>query len=469
MVSRIVSLRVAPLLAAVCAFSALDALSALAGPPLDETAPVTGVVERYILSQRAFASSALRTTEEINGQQAFLFDLTSQFRDDGPWTHTLAVVEPPTGPTAVDDEAPSPDGLCVLWLPPSTITPGDALRIVADTAARLRVPCATLDRVPPGDASVNASLRRFAETGDPDAPFPIPMARATISAMDAIEAWSADRAHPINRFVLVGSGVRAWGAMIAAAVDVRAVGVMSLGFDLAHLSAQPPGAVPLLDGLPSFESPRGIQLAALVDPALVLARSGCPLWVVRGLGDQSFPADSLDRYAWDLKVPLRASLRGREGASIADSLPLAELALLVRWSDDPALVVPGATLAAGDASVILLPERDTGDIESVRLWSATSTSGDFANATWKSEPMARDIRRWLAARPIVPEGHTHLAFFGELIVAGPHGSARVTTVPMVVAGRIGAGNGGISPPRGRLFLPPPRRPVDTGDIPGPHQ
>ncbi|MDA0802873.1 MAG: PhoPQ-activated protein PqaA family protein [Planctomycetota bacterium] len=443
------------------AFS-LAAAAPNAGPPIEPDASVAGLVDRYMLSQRAFAGATLVQDDQGPDGRLIRWDLTSQFVDGAPWHHELTLVIP---------EGAEPD--CVVWMPP----PGAAdLARLRSAAGVLHVSVAMLAGVPPAGAegapqgsaaeaaAVAASLRAFRESGDPDRPLPIAMARAAIAAMDTIESWSEDElpGAAIRRFLLVGGGVRGWGAWLAAGLDTRVVGTMLAGFDLANLAMQRADAHPLLAGAGPFDDARGAQLTGLVDPLVIAARARSPLWIVRGTTDTAQPLDALEVYAWDLRQPFRPSLRFNRGAEVACELPVDELRWLVKWSHDPAIVLPGGSLALSTTAVTLVPEVDSGDINKVRLWSASSATLDFSGATWTGEPMARDAHQWLVARPALREGAQYQALVGELILASDSGEqGSITTVPVIIRGASPR-----PPSKGRLFVPPVPKPQSTDDIPG---
>ncbi len=415
-----------------------------AGPPIPPDAPVTGLIDRYMLAQRAFAAATVTATSVADGLSTTRWELTSQLVDGQPWRHELALFAP---------EAAS--GPCILWLPPAGV---DWLPRARDAARLLSSPLAVLTNVPPGatavdeSAVVGASLAAFAREGDPDRPVPIAMARAASAAMDTLEHWSLDQpaGAPLDRFVLVGGGVRGWGAWIAAGVDHRVVGTMMIGFDLGNLAEQRREAFASLRDVASVDQQRLQQLIGLVDPAAIAAHARAPVWIVRGTNDTDYPLEALDHYAWDLKSPFRATHRMNRAGDVATELPVDELRWLVRWSQDPAIILPGASLAVSGSSVTLAPEIDSGDIAKVRLWSASSETLDFSKATWVGEPMARDAHQWLSARPHAAEGARYQALIGELVLLDQQGArGTITTVPVILSGGMTAPK-----PRTRLFVPP---------------
>lgn len=423
------------------------------GPPIATDASVTGLVDRYILAQRAFSAANVLGSSTADGLTTTRWELTSQMVDGQPWHHELALLSPEGA-----------IGPCVLWLPPPGV---DWMPLARDAARAISRPVAVLTNVPfavsaEGEAAaVAASLASFVRDGDPDRPLPIAMARAASAAMDTLEQWSLGQAagEPMTRFVLVGGGVRGWGTWIAAGIDHRVVGTMVAGFDLAKLDEQRREAFASLDGLESADPQRLLQLVGLVDPTAIAAHASAPLWIVRGTNDAAYPLDALDHYAWELTTPFRSTHRMNRGGDVAAELPLDELRWLLHWSQDPAIILPGASLAVSGSGVTLVPEIDSGDISKVRLWSASSETLDFSGATWVGEPMARDAHQWLAARPRVAEGARFQALIGELVLLNEQGiRGTITTVPVILSGGVAAPK-----PKTRLFVPPkPAAPAGDG-------
>lgn len=142
----------------------------------------------------------------------------------------------------------------------------------------------------------------------------LPMTKAAVRAMDAVEqTLAAEKLPVVRRFVVTGGSKRGWTSWLTAAVDSRVVGVAPVVIDLLNLresmrnhhAAYGFWAPSLGDyqsqGLTAFfDSPLSAPLLNLVDPYSYRQRLTMPKCIINASGDEFFTPDSSQFYFDDL-------------------------------------------------------------------------------------------------------------------------------------------------------------------------
>ncbi len=133
------------------------------------------------------------------------------------------------------------------------------------------------------------------------------MAKSVIRTMDALKAWSHGG---LKKFVLWGESKRAWTAwMAAAAGDKRIIGLAPCSFDNLNIPAQmirqkeewghysPAISAYTKRGLQeTLSTPRGQELAVLVDPYSYLSQIKARILTIRGSNDPYWALDAYQEY-----------------------------------------------------------------------------------------------------------------------------------------------------------------------------
>ncbi|WP_299729944.1 PhoPQ-activated protein PqaA family protein [uncultured Endozoicomonas sp.] len=157
------------------------------------------------------------------------------------------------------------------------------------------------------DNLVSFSWGQFLVKPEPDSSWPLhmPMAKAVIAAMDAIEAILAIHDITINGFVLEGGSKRGWTASLTASQDKRVTAIipmvadfLNLGETIKHLLNVYPEGNPAVSAylhLPlrdtSSESEMQ-QLIAMIDPFQYRDALSIPKYIVSASGDEFTPPDN---------------------------------------------------------------------------------------------------------------------------------------------------------------------------------
>jgi PhoPQ-activated pathogenicity-related protein len=365
-------------------------------------APDTSYAWHEVNSRRV---GAARITELI---------LTSQTWRGIAWKHHLVLICPPNV-----DRSSSQVFLFIhggRWKPEyengfQGAMPREASHFVK-LAETLRAPIAVLRQVPyqpmfdrREDALIAYTFDQYLESGEADWPLLLPMVKSAVRAMDAIQAFAAQRwKMSVSSFMVAGASKRGWTSWLTAAVDPRVSSIAPIVIDMlnvpAQIELQRATFGELSDqvqdyvsiDLPSrISSERGKALMAMVDPYQYRAALTPPKLIVLGTNDRYWPLDALKLY-WDgLPEPKRVLYVPNQGHSVGDLERLvAGLSALHRYS------ARGEQLPAVTWSYGAQPDRLDIAVHSDRrprrvlAWTATSPTRDFREAQWTSQRCKRE-------------------------------------------------------------------------------
>ncbi|MDX2174965.1 MAG: PhoPQ-activated protein PqaA family protein [Candidatus Sumerlaeia bacterium] len=312
------------------------------------------------------------------------------------------------------------------------------------------------DRLAPRveDEILAYSFRRYLDGGDDEWPALLPMTKSAVRAMDALQAWAREKRIPakgLDRFVLTGHSKRGWTAYLAAAVDKRVAAIAPHVIDLLAMeqgiAAQPsvwgeysPALKPYIDQgvLKALGTPRGAQLASIIDPNAYREALTMPKLIVHAPSDEFWLPDSTKYYL--AKLPGKNHLRNipNKGHNLDG------------WEDERALatffrsIVSGTELPSVTTSWPTPTEvevKPTAAPKQVLLWRATNTlRQDFRlpaleNGRWESSVVsAGPDGAFRATVPPPPKGFT--AYYVEVVFPDPFGKDRdwsATTEVRIVA------------------------------------
>jgi len=312
------------------------------------------------------------------------------------------------------------------------------------------------------DALIAYTWDKYLRNGDETWPARLPMTKAAVRAMDAIQEYcSSNLSLTIDGFVVAGGSKRGWATWTTAAVDARVEAMVPIVIDVLnveesmkhHYSAYgfwAPAihdyvAMGIMDWLGTAEMR---ALMDIVDPYVYRERYTMPKYLVNSAGDQFFLPDSSQFY-FDA-LPGEKYLRyvpnsdhTLEGSDAAYGV-LAYYQSFLQGTVRPEF----SWTVEGDGSIHV----QTVDVPSeVNLWQATNTSArDFRleaiGAAWTSSPLADQGGGVYVGR--VPEPDTGwTAFLVELVF--PTGgflpfkfTTEVSVLPQHLPYSIGVGGDG---------------------------
>ncbi len=172
--------------------------------------------------------------------RTYILDMTSQTWQGNKWTHEIEILKP------VNCEYPK---TAILFITGGK--PGGGESIAAALLAKSAgCPVAVLYGIPNQplfddlreDALIAHTFVKALETDDPTWPLLLPMTKAAVRAMDAVQAFSeAEFGDRITGFVVSGASKRGWTTWLTAAADpVRVKGIIPLVYDNLNIAAQMP-------------------------------------------------------------------------------------------------------------------------------------------------------------------------------------------------------------------------------------
>ena len=373
-----------------------------------------GELARYIAEPDASYAWREVNSRRVGSARITELILTSQTWRGITWKHHLVLIRPQNV-----DRSSSQAFLFIhggRWKPGyengfQGAMPREASHFVK-LAETLRAPIAVLRHVPyqpifdrREDALIAYTFDQYLESGEADWPLLLPMVKSAVRAMDAVQAFAAERWKlSVSSFMVAGASKRGWTSWLTAAVDPRVSSIAPIVIDMlnvpAQIELQRATFGELSDqvqdyvsiDLPSrISSERGQALMAMVDPYQYRAALTPPKLIVLGTNDRYWPLDALRLYWDELPEPKRVLYVPNQGHSVGDLERLvAGLSALHRYSAHGEQL-PAVTWTYGAQS-----DRLAVDVHSDRrprrvlAWTATSPTRDFREAQWTSQRCKRN-------------------------------------------------------------------------------
>lgn len=301
----------------------LAAVSAFAQPK-NETA-----LDRYVHAPDPAFQWKVLSTIPGNGATTYVLEMVSQnwLTPDEvgrtEWRHHLTVVRP--------DRVESDVALLLIGGGRNGTAPPKAADPIASAIARrTKTVTAELRQIPnqplsffgesrrrSEDSIIAYTWKRYLETGDERWPARLPMTKAAVRAMDAVEQFMATEPGgrtKIARWVVTGGSKRGWTTWTTAAVDRRVIAIIPVVIDLLNLEASfvhhwrvygfwAPAVSDYVEhgvmdwmGTPQFSS-----LMKIVEPFHYRDRLTIPKFILNSAGDQFFVPDSSQFYFGQLR------------------------------------------------------------------------------------------------------------------------------------------------------------------------
>lgn len=292
---------------------------AIAQPP-----PATAL-EKYVYTPDPAYGFELDDTIAGAGYTAYILLMdslrwrTSEQVNRTLWTHQIIVVVPDvvTSDTALliinggSNPQEPPDGTLLSIAAAIATLSGSVLAAVSQIPNQPLVfpdqPQALAE-----DALVAYSWDKAMDTGDPGWAAYLPMTKASVRALDAVEDFvnNAVPDRQIDDFVVTGFSKRGATAWLVAAVDPRVRAVAPGVFDVLNIPVQIERHyqaygfyAPAIDDYVNFDivrrvrSPEGRFLERIVDPLSYRATLDLPKLLLNATGDQFFLPDAANFYA----------------------------------------------------------------------------------------------------------------------------------------------------------------------------
>jgi PhoPQ-activated pathogenicity-related protein len=390
----------------------------------------------------AFKWELRETKEQANGK-VYDVHLVSQVWQGITWEHQLQVYEP--------------QNLKYTNVMPLMITGGGAdggaqglgLTIANLVGARIavlyQIPNQPLFDGLSEDALISYTWMKYMETGDEDWVCNFPMTKATVRAMDCLDALAKEQWNTtLEGFLPFGGSKRGWTTYLTGIVaPERCIGIAPMVFDILNMPIQiqhqrdfwgdySPMIHDYTDkGIQQLvNTDRGFRLSWMVDPYNFRDKLTMPKLVILGSNDPYWPIDAVNFYYPGLPNPKLLLIDPNSGHGLNDTMRVAGslggfFTLLAEKQPLPAPLWQWDESADGlKLTVTSDPKPDE-----TRLWVAHNTKRDFRPAKWEEQPLPAEGDAFVAAIPRV-EGE-YLAAYGELVYLVGTQRLTVSTQPYV--------------------------------------
>lgn len=420
-------------------------------------APLHTPLDDYIARPEPEYKWEKTATQDMGVVVTYDLRLTSQTWQGKPWTHRVQVFRPA--------EVRYPD-IAMVVVSYGSGTPGETLvgQLAANATGATVVNVFNVPNQPlyglREDALIAYTFGQYLETNDATWPLLFPMTKSVVKAMDAVGEFSRKEFEkPITKFVIGGGSKRGWTSWLTAAVDARVAGIVPTVYDNLNLAKQMPHQLEVWGeyspqiqdytrlGLQAkMATPRGQQLAMMVDPWTYRERLKLPKLIMNATNDEYWPLDAYTLYKDDLQGPTDVyyvpnsghMMTGREAAAAANGAMWFKRLAAGKSSPKFELQVD-ATEADGARSATLVCPTLLGSpqVSAARVWVARAATRDFRKAEWQEAKWDGVIKEEGAAAiaiPKTPEGMKYTALIGELELAGSPWTLRLST-PVQILGQ----------------------------------
>jgi PhoPQ-activated pathogenicity-related protein len=381
--------------------------------PAFASATSQGELARYVAAPDASYAWNEVKSRRVGSAKVTELILTSQTWRGIQWKHHLVLLRPPNV-----DRSSSQVFLFIhggRWKPEyengfEGALPREAMHFVR-LAETLRAPIAVLRHVPyqpifdrREDALIAYTFDQYLESGEADWPLLLPMVKSAVRAMDAIQAFAAERWQmSVASFTVAGASKRGWTSWLTAAVDPRVSSVAPIVIDMlnvpAQIELQRATFGELSDQVQDYvsidlpariTSERGRELMAMVDPYQYRTALTPPKLIILGTNDRYWPLDALKLY-WDgLPEPKRVLYVPNQGHGVGDLERLiAGLSAIHRYSARGEQLPTVTWAYATQADHVDVDVQSDRKPRRVLAWTATSATRDFREARWTSHRCKR--------------------------------------------------------------------------------
>jgi len=249
------------------------------------------------------------------------------------------------------------------------------------------------------DALMAYTFAKFLEGDGWDWPLLLPMVKGVVKAMDAIEGlYEKITGTKASGFIVTGASKRGWTTWLSAIVDERIKGIAPMVYDNLNLHAQMRHQRECYGGYSEqisdytalglqekMDSEGGRRLVEIIDPYAYRDELELPKLIINGTNDRFWTIDSLNLYFNDLLGEKYVLYVPNSGHGLEDRRRVMNSLSAFALSVSEAMTMPRMKVeypANSEVDVEL-------DIEPryIDAWSAKSSSMDFRDSKWASEPV----------------------------------------------------------------------------------
>ncbi|HJN14111.1 MAG TPA: PhoPQ-activated protein PqaA family protein, partial [Armatimonadota bacterium] len=386
----------------------------------------------------------LNGTTEVGPGKVYDLSMVSQVWQGITWEHQIQIYEP--------------RNLKYTDMMPLMITGGgadDESQTIGLTVANmLGTRIAVLYHIPKQplfdglkeDALISYTWMKYMETGDEDWILNFPMTKATVRAMDALDAFSEEQLEAkVSGYMVFGASKRGWTTYMTGIVaPERCVGIAPMVFDILNMPVQighqrdfwgdySPMIHDYTDkGIQSLmDTERGYRLGWIVDPYSYRDKLTMPKLVILGSNDPYWPIDAVNQYYRGLPNPRLLLIAPNSGHGLDDLMRvLGSMGGFYRLlaEDKPMPVPQWQWTEDADSAVLEMTAEPVPD--EVRVWVARQDKRDFRDAEWEASDLT--LADGAAEVDIERKDGKYTAAYGEMVFLVDGLRLTVSTQPYVL-------------------------------------
>jgi len=251
------------------------------------------------------------------------------------------------------------------------------------------------------DELISYTLHNYKADKDPTWPLLFPMVKSALKAMDAIQAFAAEKLdHKVENFLMAGASKRGWTTWLTAATgDPRVKAIAPMVIDILNM---PVNLQYQLDSYGEYseqiqdyvklgivqgiETEEGRALATMIDPYSYRKKLTVPKMIFIGTNDEYWTVDAIKHYYDDIPgknmihyVPnVGHNLGG--GKQVLESLST----FFALTLSDGQYPVVSWRMRKGQGLTEFSFSLDDPNLIGAVLWSASSQDRDFRDEKWRS-------------------------------------------------------------------------------------
>jgi len=379
----------------------------------------------------------------IAGTQYVELILTSQSWRDITWKHRLFIIKP-------EKMVTNKNALFVIaggkWKeqysdPAYEDSPAKEVVLFATLAQQLESPVAILSQVPQqpifdgmkeGEI-ISYTFEQYLDTGDPEWPLLLPMAKSAIKGMDAVQEFCKEQwSLPIESFTVTGASKRGWTTWLTGAMDSRVAAIAPMVIDMLNLRDQMDHqqdtwgefSEQIHDyterNIPQrMKTAAGEALLQIVDPLAYRESLKLPKLLILGTNDPYWTLDALNLYWSQLLGQKHILYVPNNGHGLQDFPRVLGGVQALHEQAAGGDKLPELTWSFDESSdkVTLSIKSDTPPLK-CQLWTAKSETRDFRDSVWTASEVPASYDAYSFQIDLPKTGSK--AFFGEVLYAREH-------------------------------------------------
>lgn len=372
------------------------------------TTPSTALQEYLDVEDTSFAWE-IRDTYQVDNVTAYSILLTSQNWQSILWKHELIVFVPST----IDYDG------ALLFITGSSIKDGEPKIAKQDDGTSQQMAfmaddnnavVGLLHQVPNQplyddlyeDALISYTLNEFKKDGDYTWPLLFPMVKSANKAMDAIQEFSHQKInHKLNRFVVSGASKRGWTTWLTGAInDARVVAIAPMVIDMLNMPVTLNYQKELygeyskeiedyvkLEIPQAINSPFGKAVVDMIDPYSYRDKLTLPKMIIFGTNDPYWTVDAVKHYISDIPGNNLLHYVANAGHGLGDKKQAINAlnSFFAMNLANKSLPVCSWSVSEKRSRIHLNVKSTPHNLKAAVLWTSSSNSRDFREATWSSE------------------------------------------------------------------------------------